>query len=285
MERRLQGRLPLPGGPHPLAIAAGVVRAGPIRAPAGGEATLEAAIDVRQAMLTARAQLSARETPQGWSGPPPAAEIVLRGPWTSPARTIDVGPLANGLTGIAIQREQERIEILEQDQRERSFFNRRLRAAEEQRRAEEEERKRQEAVRKAEEEARLRAEEEERRRQEDERRRAEAERQSREVQRRIDEEVARRQACSSASRKSCAPPRPELHARAAAGGPLTGSLSASAPPRAHARGIAEERFCIVRPWSISAMSAAALIPRAAASRFSSSQKAAPARCWCDALRS
>ncbi len=208
LERRLQGRLPLPAGPHPLALAAGVVRVGPIRASAGGEASVEAAVDLRNATVTARAQLSARETPKSWSGPPPAAEIVLRGPWAAPLRTIDVGPLANGLTAIAIQREQERIEILEQDQRERGFFNRRLRASEEQRRAEEEERKRQEALRKAEEEARLRAEEEERRRveeerrrQEDERRRAEAERRrveeerrAQEAQRRIEEELARRQA-------------------------------------------------------------------------------------------
>ncbi len=202
VERRLQGRLPLPAGPHPLAVAAGVVRAGPIRAPAGGEATLEAAIDVRQGTLTARAQLSARETPQGWSGPPPAAEIVLRGPWTSPTRTVDVGPLANGLTGIAIQREQERIEILEQDQRERSFFNRRLRAAEEQRRAEEEERRRQEAARKAEEEARLRAEEEERRR-------VEAERQAREIKRRLEEDAARRQALQQRIEEILRAPLPE----------------------------------------------------------------------------
>ncbi len=174
LEKRLQGRLPLPAGPHPLALAAGVLRVGPIRSAAGGEATVEASVDFRTATVAARALLSARDTPKGWTGPPAAAEVVLRGPWSAPVRTIDVGPLANGLTAIAIQREQERIEILEQDQRERSFFNRRLRAAEEQRRAEEEEKRRQEAARKAEEEARLRAQEEERRRQEEERRRVSA---------------------------------------------------------------------------------------------------------------
>jgi uncharacterized protein involved in outer membrane biogenesis len=187
LERRMQGRLPLPAGPHPLSLAAGVLRVGPIRAAAGGEASVEAAVDFRSATVTARALLSARDMPKGWTGPAAAAEIVLRGPWASPVRTIDVGPLANGLTAIAIQREQERIEILEQDQRERSFFNRRLRAAEEQRRAEEEERKRQEAARKAAEEARLRAEEEERRRVEEERRRQEEERRRAEAERRAQE--------------------------------------------------------------------------------------------------
>jgi hypothetical protein len=62
---------------------------------------------------------------------------------------VDATALANGLTAVALQRESERIEQLEQDARERSFFNRRQRASDEERRAEE-------AARKLAEEKRLR---------------------------------------------------------------------------------------------------------------------------------
>jgi hypothetical protein len=189
LARRLPGRTPLPAAQAPLALATGVLRAGPLRIPtAAGETTLQAAVDLRDFTLNARAAFVSRETPRGWAGPTPAVEVVLRGPIGAPTREIDVSTLSNGLTAIAIQREQERIETLEQDQRERSFFNRRLRAAEEQRRAEEEERRRVEAERRAAEEARRRAEEEERRRIEAEaRRRIEEER-----QRAADEERQRR---------------------------------------------------------------------------------------------
>jgi hypothetical protein len=195
LARRLQGRLPLPQGQTTLALASGVLRAGPLRVPTvGGETTLQAALDLKDFTLNARAALSLYNAPKDWQGPPPAADVALRGPWAAPMREIDVSVLANGLTAIAIQREQERIEALEQDQRERSYFNRRLRAAEEQRRAEEEEKRRLEAQRRAEEEARKRAEEEERRRLEEERRRAEAERRAAEEARRRAEEEARRRA-------------------------------------------------------------------------------------------
>jgi len=187
LERRLQGQIALPTGTHPLALASGVLRAGPIRLSEGvGETTLQAAVDLKDFTLAARALLAVRESPKGWTAPPPAAEIALRGPWSALRREIDVSALSNGLTAVAIQREQERIEVMEQDQRERGFFNRRLRAAEEQRRAEEEERRRIEAAVRAEEEARRRAEEDERRRLEEERRRAEIERRAQEALRRAE---------------------------------------------------------------------------------------------------
>lgn len=159
LERRLSGTIALPAGQTPLALAAGVLRAGPFRVPdGGGEITAQVAVDVKDFTLTARAGYVSRLLPKGWSGPAPSAEVMLRGPWGNPVREIDVSNLANGLTAIAIQREQERIEMLEQDQRERGFFNRRLRAAEEQRRAEEEERRRIEAERRALEEQKRREE-------------------------------------------------------------------------------------------------------------------------------
>jgi len=193
LERRLTGQLALGATTTQLALGSGVLRVGPLRvAERDGDTTLQAALDLKDLTLDARAALRSRDEPKGWAGPPPAADVRLRGPWAAPARELDVSNLANGLAAIAIQREQERIEVLEQDQRERGFFNRRLKAAEEQRRAEEEERRRVETERRAAEEARKRAEEDERRRAEDDRRRIEVERRAAEEARRRAEEEDRR---------------------------------------------------------------------------------------------
>jgi AsmA family/AsmA-like C-terminal region len=148
LRQRLNGPLALPAGPMPLTIGAGVLRAGPLRVASADEvATTSLALDLKDMSVLARTGLVAREAPKGWSGPLPSADLVLRGPLRNPVREIDVASLANGLTAIAIARETERIEAIEQDQRERGFFNRQLRASEEQRRAEEDARRKLEAAR------------------------------------------------------------------------------------------------------------------------------------------
>ncbi len=148
LRQRLTGSLALPAGQSPLTIGAGVLRAGPLRVASAAEvATTSVALDLKDMSLVARTGLVAREAPKGWSGPLPSADLVLRGPLRNPVKEIDVASLANGLTAIAIARETERIEVMEQDQRERSFFNRQLRASEEQRRAEEEARRKLEVAR------------------------------------------------------------------------------------------------------------------------------------------
>jgi uncharacterized protein involved in outer membrane biogenesis len=158
LQQRLTGMLRLPSGATPLSIGAGIVRAGPLEVASPAEVvTTSLALDLKDMSVLARTGFVAREAPKGWTGPLPSAEIILRGPAQKPVREIDVSSLANGLTAIAIARETERIEALEQDQRERSFFNRRLRASDEQRRAEEE-RRRLEAARKLAEEQRRRDE-------------------------------------------------------------------------------------------------------------------------------
>jgi len=150
LRQKLSGTIALPATEFPMSVAAGVWRAGPIRiATPREEITGALAVDLRDMTMQGRTSVVARMQPPGWSGPPAMAEITLRGPVAAPVRAIDISSLANGLTAIAIQRETERIEALEQDQRERSFHNRRLRAAEEQRKAEEEERRRQEAAARA----------------------------------------------------------------------------------------------------------------------------------------
>jgi hypothetical protein len=133
--------------------------AGPLRVAGAAEVvTTSVALDLKDMSVFARTGLVAREAPKGWNGPLPGADLVLRGPVRNPVREIDVTSLANGLTAIAITRETERIEAIEQDQRERSFFNRQLRASEEQRRSEEEARRKLEAAKRAAEEQRRREE-------------------------------------------------------------------------------------------------------------------------------
>ncbi len=159
LRQKLNGTLPLPAVEIPMSIATGVWRAGPMRLETPREEfSGSVAVDLRDMTMQGRTSVVARVHPPGWSGPPAMAELTLRGPVAAPMRDLDVSSLANGLTAIAIQRETERIEALEQDQRERSFHNRRLRAAEEQRKADEEERRRREAAARAAEEQRRRDE-------------------------------------------------------------------------------------------------------------------------------
>jgi hypothetical protein len=148
LERTMTGSLQLPAGQSAISLGSGVLRAGPFRVSDPAEDIVTSlAIDLKDLTMNGRAALTARQAPKGWSGPLPGADILLKGPIGNLSREVDVSSLANGLTSIAIAREMERIEALEQDQRERSYFNRRLKASEEQRRAEEELRKKQEIAR------------------------------------------------------------------------------------------------------------------------------------------
>ncbi|MGL4637132.1 MAG: AsmA family protein [Beijerinckiaceae bacterium] len=144
--------LAVPALQTPLNLASGVLRVGPLSLPAKTEdIRASLALDLRSLDVTGEVDHISRIMPKGWSGPSPRAKLVWRGPIGQTTPSVDTTGLANGLTAIAIQRETERIEALEQDQRERTQFNRRLRASEEERRA-------QEAARRAAEEERRRAE-------------------------------------------------------------------------------------------------------------------------------
>ncbi len=160
--------LPLPAGEMSLALAGGVLRAGPLALDDGANAiTGSIAFDLRHGAFTGRMAYAARRPPKDWSGPPPQAALVWRGPPGRAALEVEADELANGLTALAIRRETERIEALEQDQRERAFFNRRLRAAESERRAEEERRRAELMARVRAEQERAEAERLERQRAED----------------------------------------------------------------------------------------------------------------------
>jgi hypothetical protein len=166
LRRALTASMPLPASETRLTLAGGVLKAGPLALDDGANAiTGSIALDLRQGAVTGRMAYAARQLPKDWAGPAPEAALVWRGPPGRPSLEVEADELANGLTALAIRRETERIEALEQDQRERGFFNRRLRAAEDERRAEEE-RRRSELL------SRVRAERE----------RAETERQERERQ-------------------------------------------------------------------------------------------------------
>jgi hypothetical protein len=168
IKNALTASVPLPPGETRLTLAGGVLRAGPLALDDGANAiTGSIALDLRQGAVTGRMAYAARRAPKDWIGPPPEAALVWRGPPGRAAIEVEADELANGLTALAIRRETERIEALEQDQRERGFFNRRLRAAEDERRAEEEKRRAELLARVRAERERVEAERQERQRTED----------------------------------------------------------------------------------------------------------------------
>ncbi len=161
-----RGAMALPSGEVGATLAQGVLRLSPVTMPGEkGEVELTLAADIAKLRLDARAEYRLATQPEGWAGRPPSATVSWTGPLLAPARAVDTTVLTNGLAAIAIARDLERIQIFEQDARERAFFVRRQRASDEERaRLEAEKRKVEEAKRqqeeriKAAEEARLKAE-------------------------------------------------------------------------------------------------------------------------------
>jgi hypothetical protein len=126
---------PSPLGPQrrdmPVVLQAGVLKAGPVALEFDeGRLNTQVQLDLRDMSFEARLYGQAAESPRDWSGNPPAAGIVWRGPAAGPLRReIDAAPLLTALTAIKLGRELDRIEMLEQDARERAFFNRRLKSS------------------------------------------------------------------------------------------------------------------------------------------------------------
>jgi uncharacterized protein involved in outer membrane biogenesis len=149
----------------PTTLIGGALRISPFIADAGA-ANWQGAVslDFKTLALETKGALSAKTIPKGWTGNPPYVHLGWRGPLNKSVREIDVGPLVNGLAGIVLQRELEKIESFEADANERARINQRrsmdwsreqARQAEEAARQREEEAARNRAV----EEARRRAEE------------------------------------------------------------------------------------------------------------------------------
>lgn len=139
-------RAPLDMGDRPLGLVVidGTARLSSKPVEAGG-VRIEPTGTIDLARMTAdlRLQVSA-PAPAGWIGVPPQVTAQWRGALGSLQRALNVDSLVNGLLAITLQGDLERAQMLDQDARERAFFNRRRRAMEEERRAAEEQRRAQE---------------------------------------------------------------------------------------------------------------------------------------------
>ncbi|MBZ6075249.1 AsmA protein [Microvirga puerhi] len=75
--------------------------------------------DLKSLAFEARGSLTAKNSPPGWVGAPPAIGLTWRGSLAAPVREIDAGPFRNGLAAIVLKRELEKIEAFEKAQAER----------------------------------------------------------------------------------------------------------------------------------------------------------------------
>ncbi|KAB1072807.1 AsmA family protein [Methylobacterium planeticum] len=104
----------------PTTIVGGTLRASPLELDLGAarwSGTL--GYDFRTGRLDARGILTGGNVPKDWSGGTPSVQLGLTGPLAAPARSLDAGPLTSGLAALVLQRELEKIELLEADQVER----------------------------------------------------------------------------------------------------------------------------------------------------------------------
>jgi hypothetical protein len=138
----------------PVVLAGGVLKAGPIPViTTEEELATNIAVDLKDLNLLGEAVVRLRERPKDWDakdwdGGAAFASVIWQGPIANPVRRIESTALANGLTAMAITRESQRIELLEQGQRERAALTRQPQLLQEdQRQLVEEKRKLEEARR------------------------------------------------------------------------------------------------------------------------------------------
>ncbi len=129
------GPLPIGSVEAPAVLTGGVLRVGPLReagmaappgqggpASAGWTAEARFALDLGTLALTSRVDL--RAATAGWE-----MVVTRTGPLGGDApRTLDVAGLVEAVQAQAIARAQDRIDVMEQDIRERAAFNRQLKA-------------------------------------------------------------------------------------------------------------------------------------------------------------
>ena len=126
-----RGPLPIGDARLPVTLAGGVLRLGPVRSAAASpppwSAETSAAVDFGTLTLSSRTVLRSSAGDAGAG----AGEVVVTraGPLAGPIRReVDVSGLIAALQAQAIARAQERIDVMEQDIRERAAFNRQLKA-------------------------------------------------------------------------------------------------------------------------------------------------------------
>ncbi|MGU3536733.1 AsmA family protein [Methylobacterium sp. A54F] len=104
----------------PATIIGGQLRAGPLDLDLGTARWVgSVGLDLRSGRLDARGTLTGGAVPKAWTGAAPAIQLGLTGSLAAPERSLDVGALTNGLSAVVLQRELEKIELIEADQAER----------------------------------------------------------------------------------------------------------------------------------------------------------------------
>lgn len=104
----------------PVSLVGGTLRAGPLTLTLGSARWIGTlGVDLRDARIDARGSLVASQSPKSWSGANPSIQLGFSGPIRYPERSIDAGPVTNGLAALVLQRELEKIELFEADQSER----------------------------------------------------------------------------------------------------------------------------------------------------------------------
>lgn len=130
----------LPAFEQPITIAAGQgILAAPDLAVGAARIAMDARYDLAGDRVELRQTLSPKP-PGDWTGPAPSVALSFAGPLAAPVRGIEANDLIATLASHGIAREEARIAAIEADQRERTYFNRRLkfdRALEAERKAEE----------------------------------------------------------------------------------------------------------------------------------------------------
>ena len=126
-----RGALGLGDVSTPATLAAGTLRAVGLQSHGPTfTANTEVSFDLRTFAFTLRTILTVSELPKDWKGDPPQVTVTWRGPLANPSREVDSAAFVNGLAARAIARDQERIQLMQDDLRERAFFARRLKAIE-----------------------------------------------------------------------------------------------------------------------------------------------------------
>ncbi len=126
-----RGPLPLGDVTWQTSLATGVLRGGTVHLDGGNwVADTDASLDFRTMDFASKTTLRARQPLADWKSEKPQVTVSLKGPPAAPAREVDAAAFVNALQSRAIARDQERIDIIQQDIRERANFNRRLKAIE-----------------------------------------------------------------------------------------------------------------------------------------------------------
>ena len=126
-----RGPLPLGNISGQATLAAGVLRTGHLHVDRGAwTADADLSLDLRTNAFASKTTLRARQPLPDWKGEAPQITVSLKGPVGAPVRDADAAGFVNALQSRAIARDQERIDVMQQDIRERAYFNRRLKVIE-----------------------------------------------------------------------------------------------------------------------------------------------------------